>query len=71
MKILNKGDVLGSTHLEMNITRTNAVSNVNLRSHNTKVHEMANVMLRSKLDTHVDLLAKAFQVDETKSMIQT
>ncbi|XP_074287549.1 putative germin-like protein 2-1 [Silene latifolia] len=67
-KVLNKGDVFvfpqGLIHFEMNIGDTPAVSLVALSSQNPGVTTVANSVFGTKPPISVDVLSKAFQLDE-------
>ncbi|CAI0550690.1 unnamed protein product [Linum tenue] len=68
-KILRKGDVfvfpIGLIHFQRNVGHGNAVAIAALSSQNPGVITVANSVFGSKPDISADILAKAFQLDES------
>ncbi|XP_059664599.1 germin-like protein subfamily 1 member 14 [Cornus florida] len=66
-KVLNPGDVfvfpIGLIHFQFNVGKTNAVAFAGLSSQNPGVITIANAVFGSKPPISVDVLTKAFQVD--------
>ncbi|CAL2276131.1 unnamed protein product [Prunus armeniaca] len=66
-KLLNKGDVfvfpIGLIHFQLNVGYGNAVAFAGLSSQNPGVITIANAVFGSKPPIDLDVLAKAFQVD--------
>lgn len=68
-KVLNKGDVfvfpIGLVHFQRNVGYGNAVAIAALSSQNPGVITIANAVFGSEPAIATDILAKAFQVDDT------
>ncbi|GAB4832817.1 hypothetical protein Ancab_006834 [Ancistrocladus abbreviatus] len=67
-KVLNQGDVFvfpqGLIHFQFNVGKTPAVAIVGLSSQNPGVITIANAVFGSKPPISVDVLSKAFQLDQ-------
>ncbi|KAL2937725.1 Germin-like protein [Bienertia sinuspersici] len=67
-KVLNKGDVFvfpqGLIHFQINIGKTPAIAIAGLSSQNPGVVTIGNAMFGAKPPISVDVLSKAFQLDE-------
>jgi quercetin dioxygenase-like cupin family protein len=66
-KVLNKGDVfvfpIGLIHFQFNIGKVNAVAIAGLSSQNPGVITIANAVFGSNPPINLDVLTKAFQID--------